>query len=363
MSLSCMPRKIMTTNIQILRDENLSVYPEFDQHRRVVRFEDSTSGLVGFIAIHRERGPLSTGGTRYVSYPNEADAIRDALRLSRAMTAKCVVSGLPYGGAKGVIMARQGGIQKSKELLAAYAGVVESLGGAFRTGEDVGMTEQDVQILLSHSNFFNGKSDIAGDPSPFAAESVALVMDRISQLHLGVSPEKLRIAVKGIGKVGGALVKILAAQGANVSIADVNKDALEQVRGLYPAIAEISPEEIAFTDSDIYAPCALGNEVNEGTIDRFQAKMLCGGANNQLADPRFAKILESHNILYVPDYLANAGGLINVSDELEPDGYHRNRVTERINAIGTLAEKLYLSSRNNTRTFLEEVEEYVRANV
>lgn len=353
----------MTTTIQILRDKDLSVYPEFDKHQKVIRFEDPASGLLGFIAIHRERGPLSTGGTRYVSYPNEADAIRDALRLSRAMTAKCVVSGLPYGGAKGVIMARTEGTQKSQGLLTAYAGVVQSLGGAFRTGEDMGMTEQDVQILLAHSNFFNGKSDIAGDPSPFAAESVAVVMDRISRLHLGVAPEKLRIAVKGVGKVGGALVKILADKGATVSIADVNKDAVGELRAVYPAISEISPTEIALSVSDIYAPCALGNEVNEGTIDRFQTKMLCGGANNQLADPRFAKMLESQNILYVPDYLANAGGLINVSDELEPDGYHRDRVTERISAIGTLAEKLYSASRKNERTFLDEVEEYVRANV
>lgn len=353
----------MTANIKILRDEDLSVYPEFDQHKQVIRFEDPESGLVGFIAIHRERGPLSTGGTRYVSYATESDAIRDALRLSRAMTAKCVVSGLPYGGAKGVIMARSAGTQKSKELLAAYAGVVESLRGAFRTGEDVGMTEQDVQILLAHSNFFNGKSDVAGDPSPFAAESVALVMDSVSQLHLGASLEKLHIAVKGVGKVGGSLVKILANKGARVSIADTNKDAIDSVRGLLPAIPEISSKEIAFIRSDIYAPCALGNEVNDETIERLRVKIICGGANNQLADPRFAAILESRNILYVPDYLANAGGLINVSDELEPDGYQQDRVARRIALLGALAEQLYLASRTNTHTFLEEVEEYVHANI
>jgi len=251
--------------------------------------------------------------------------------------------------------------KKSDELLSSYAEVVESLGGAFRTGEDVGMTEEDVQVLLTHSKYFNGKSGVAGDPSPFAAQSVALVMDRMVRAHLNAKPKDVRFAIKGVGKVGGALAHMLIDMGAEVTVSDSDIVALERLRSQYKDIQEISSSEIAFTDADVYAPCALGNEVNEDTINKFRTRMICGGANNQLAKPQFAQLLESKHILYVPDFLANAGGLINVSDELEPDGYHKDRVDKRIAALGDIAEELYTTSRTNNRTLLEEVETYVRA--
>lgn len=349
----------MAVSIQELQDSEISKYPEYSRHYKVIRFEDSRSGLLGFIAIHRNRGPLATGGTRYATYTTEPEALRDALRLSVAMTAKCIVSGLPYGGAKGVIMAKSPG-KKSTELLSAYAQVVESLSGAFRTGEDVGMTEEDVQVLLTHSQYFNGKRGIAGDPSPFAAQSVALVMDRMVRAHLGAEPKNLNYAIKGVGKVGGALAHILINIGAEVIVSDTSEEALNNIRSSHHRILTLPSSEIAFTDSDVYSPCALGNEVTADTISKFRTRMICGGANNQLASSKFANILESKHILYVPDYLANAGGLINVSDELESDGYNKDRVEKRISLLGDIAEDLYLKSRSNNRTLLEEVEEYVQ---
>lgn len=353
----------MTIQIRELQHSELSAFPEFDQHHKVIRFEDTPSGLIGYIAIHRKRGPLSTGGTRYFAYKTEEDALRDVLRLSQAMTSKCVISGLPYGGAKGVIIAPKNATGKSEEMLGAYAEAVKSLEGSFRTGEDVGMTEADVQYLISRSGYFNGKSNIAGDPSGFAAESVALVMEKIAHAHLGRPLGELHVAVKGVGKVGSVLVHILSKKGATISIADVDDSALRSVRARDPGVLESAPDEIAFIPADIFAPCALGGEVTEETCGRISAKIICGGANNQLAHPRFAKLLQSQGVLYVPDYLANAGGLINVSDELEEDGYRKERVEDRIATLGVRAEELYRVSLASGRTFFDEVEEYVHTHI
>lgn len=349
----------MSVIVEKLPVRKLEEFPEFDRHERVVRFSDQQSGLLGFIAIHRKRGPLSTGGTRFFDYADESLALRDVLRLSKAMSAKCVVAGLPYGGAKAVIIGDPKK-KKTRELLSAYAEVVASLEGVFRTGEDVGMTEADVQFLLTQSNFFNGKSDVAGDPSPFAAQSTHVVMKSILEVHRGRSAlSGLRVAVRGVGKVGAALAGTLAAEHAELTISDIDHNALQWVSAKLSNTTVISNDDIPFLPVDVYAPCAMGNEVTDENVQNFRAAIICGGANNQLAHQGLADILERNGTLFVPDYLANAGGLINVSDELEADGYHRERVNKRIDSLGDLAKELYGRSKRKGTTLLAETERYV----
>lgn len=353
----------MKTQVTIVPASELSDIPEYDNHARVYKFENTDTGLRGYVAIHSERGILSTGGTRFYDYKTERDALRDALRLSSAMTAKCIVSGLPYGGAKGVIIGNPEKI-KTTDLLHSYADVVESLEGRFRTGEDVGMTERDVQILIGRSKFFNGKSSIAGDPSPFAALSVYRVMSVLAPQYI---PEKelsdCQMAIRGVGKVGKALVSLMHKEGADIWISDINGRAVEDTLNTFPGVQSVSNDMTPFLPVDIYAPCALGGEITEKDVSRYRMKIICGGANNQLADPGVARLLHARNILFVPDYLANAGGLINVSDELESDGFHEERVRERISALGDLASELFRESRERGVTLLEATDEYVRGNV
>lgn len=351
----------MTTHVELVAPSELGACGEYDNHAKVVRFRDAQSKLCGFIAIHRERGTLSTGGTRFFPYAGEKNALEDVLRLSRAMTAKCVVAGLPYGGAKAVIIGDPKR-DKTAALLDAYARVVDSLSGSFRTGEDVGMTEEDVQFLLDRSKYFNGRSGVAGDPSPYAAESVHAVMRAIVALHLGHGDRSpIHVTVRGVGKVGGALAQRLYEDGCIVAVSDINDKLSHELNERYPGIRVLPNDEAPYGMMDVYAPCALGAEITDDNWGRFKAKIICGGANNQLTSPELAQSLESRNVLYVPDYLANAGGLINVSDELEPDGYHKERVSRRIESLARLARDLYRDSRARNATLSTVVDEYVHA--
>lgn len=342
-----------------MRAEEYNFLREYDEHSDVFEFGNDSVVLRGYIAVHRKRGRLSTGGTRFFGYTSDHDALRDVLRLSAAMTAKCIVAGLPYGGAKAVIIGDPQKI-KSQGLLVAYAEIVSMLQGAFFTGEDVGMTEQDVQVLIEHSPFFNGKTGFAGDPSPYAAKSVFMVMKKASELYLGNSSlEGERVAVKGLGKVGGALLRLLDEEGAHLLGADTNDAALQASLVAHPDMTITSTEDIAFSETLIFAPCAFGREVSLDNFDRFKARIVCGGANNQLESKSLATQLMKRDILYIPDYLANAGGLINVSEELEGDGYHPERISERIEHLITILEDCYQRAEQKHISLSDSVDNYV----
>lgn len=342
-----------------MEEEEYNFLREYDGHGDVYEFTNTSAGLRGYIAIHRKRGRLSTGGTRFFDYRSDNDALRDVLRLSSAMTSKCVVAGLPYGGAKSVIIGDPKKL-KSEALLIAYAEVVTMLEGAFFTGEDVGMTEADVQILIEHSPFFNGKTGVAGDPSPYAARSVLVVMKKAVELFLGKSSLlEERVAIKGLGKVGGSLAKLLGKEHVGLIGADINEDAVANAKHTCPGMVIADSTHIPFIDSAIYAPCAFGREVRLDNFDRFQAKIICGGANNQLENESLATQLMKRGVLYVPDYLANAGGLINVSEELESDGYHHERIVERIDNLSLLLERTFKDSKTRNISLAESVQEYV----
>jgi len=349
------------TTVQITKvsERELCDTSAFDGHAQVLRFQDETSQLQGFVALHRKRGILAIGGTRFFPYADSAAALEDALGLSRAMTAKCIISGLPYGGGKAVIIGDPAKIKKP-ELLSAYAKVIDSLGGAFRTGEDVGMSEDDVQFLLTKSKYFIGKSDSAGDPSPYAGLSTFLVMKEAVRLHLKKDLLGTVVAVKGLGKVGSALVGHLVSVGAKVVVADIDTKAVGKIAKKYPTVTIVLPKDIHRSTCDVFAPCAMGDEVRKDNLEEFRAKIICGGANNQLADISLDASLAKKGILFIPDYLANAGGLINVADELEVGGYSKKRVMEKIDKLPRLLEKFYNLAQAKSVTLNEEAESMVR---
>jgi leucine dehydrogenase len=328
---------------------------EYDKHLQVIEFFDNDSRLSGYVSLHRKRGPLSIGGTRFFDYRSKSDALNDALRLSRAMTAKCIVSGLPYGGAKAVIIGNPLLI-KSKELLSSYANVINELNGTFRTGEDVGMSEDDVQYLLTQSNYFIGKSNVAGDPSPYAALSTFHMIKEISNIHLNKKVSGITVAVKGLGKVGGTLVDLLAKENTNIIVADIDPLAVQRIKEKYPDVAIVAPDEIHSIESDVYAPCAMGNEIHHKNVHEFNTRIICGAANNQLSDTSVEAKLSLRNILFVPDYLANAGGLIDVADELEVNGFSKERVISRIHNLSDILIKSYENSKKHHTTLNNEVD-------
>ncbi|MBI3631806.1 MAG: Glu/Leu/Phe/Val dehydrogenase [Candidatus Staskawiczbacteria bacterium] len=322
---------------------------EFDNHKLVIKIEDKDAGLKGFIAIHNDKlGSPAVGGTRMLPYKSEKDALADVLKLSRAMTYKCAMAKVPYGGAKGVIIG-DSKKDKTEKLLKAYAQKINSLKGQFYTGEDVGISQNDVNIMLKASSYFIGKPNLAGDPSPYAALSVFYsIQSAVYCLYKTKSLKDIKIAIKGVGKVGGELVRLLYNTGAIVYVSDIDKISLAKIKIKFPKVKIVDNKKIHTLAVDVYSPCALGDEFSTKNAKKIMAKIICGGANNQLADDKVGDWFFKHNIVYIPDYVANSGGLIDVVDELAEDGYKKNRVLEKINDVKNTVKKiLKLSLKNN----------------
>ena len=331
--------------------KNLQSFEEFDNHELVASLVDRKSGLRGFIAIHNTNLGPAAGGTRYWHYRSEQDALRDALRLSKAMTYKCALARVPHGGGKGVIIANSNHHTR-KDFLVAYAKRVNLLNGSFYTGEDVGLTKEYVETLTRNSRFIIGRERLAGNPSPWAAKGVFYAMQAALEAVFGSQEvEGHTFAISGVGKVGEMLCDLIYRQGGEVVVADINADRIKSVKRKFPRIAVVSPSEIHKQRVDVYAPCALGNEFNKKTIPHVRAQIICGGANNQLASPEDGNRLHSWGILYVPDYLANAGGLINVVAEIDSGGYSRKKVERKVKGIKNTAKKIIeLSAKKNKPT-------------
>ncbi len=307
-------------------------FPDFAGHEKVLEIDDAESGLSGFIAIHSTKLGPALGGTRIHNYASKEAALRDALRLSHAMTNKCAIAKLPYGGGKGVIILDPK--RKNQKLLDSYAEHVKILKGKFYTGEDVGLSEADVQEMLKVCDYFIGRTGQAGDPSAYAALSVFYCIQVAMKFVYGSESLKGRtVAIKGLGKTGSELLRLVSAEGAKAIVADNNVEIIENVRAAYPDAQIVPAEEIISQQADIYAPCALGDEFNLKTAGLLKTKIICGTANNQLETPEIGTVLFEKGIVYIPDYVANAGGLINVADELEAGGYNKARVLQRIGNI------------------------------
>jgi valine dehydrogenase (NAD+) len=299
-------------------------------HEQVVFCSDRETGLRAIIAIHSTALGQALGGTRFYPYAAEHDALVDVLRLSRGMSSKNAVAGLPHGGGKAVIIGDPA-VVKSPELLRAYGRFVQSLGGRYVTACDVGTYVPDMDIVAETTRWATGRSPEhggAGDSSVLTAYGVFQGM-RASALHRWGSPtlQGRRVGIAGVGKVGRLLTGHLLDDGAEVVVADVNSAALDALRTQHPSV-NVSGDVAALVreDLDVYAPCALGGALDDDTVDSLKAQIVCGAANNQLVtegDGGTADRLLSRGITYAPDFLVNAGGVIQVSDELNGFDFER----------------------------------------
>lgn len=305
-------------------------------HELVLHGHDAGTGLRTIVAIHSTALGPALGGTRFHPYPSESAALADALRLAQGMTLKAAAADLPLGGGKAVILGDPR-TEKTTSLLRAYGRVVSALGGRYITAEDVGTTVEDMLVVRETSRWVTGlprEEGGSGDPSPMTAAGVVAAMRAVAA-HLWGSESLAgrRVAIQGVGKVGAALARLLRAESVRLVVADVDRARARSVA------TEISAEVVDAADvlevpCDILAPCALGGVLSEATIPRLRCRAVVGSANNQLATDDDADQLAAAGILYAPDFVVNAGGLINIAVELAPGGYDQEVARRRVDAIG-----------------------------
>jgi valine dehydrogenase (NAD+) len=296
------------------------VFGRHSGHEQVVFCQDEASGLRAIIAIYSTALGPALGGTRFYPYPDEMSALADVLRLSRAMAYKSAVAGLDLGGGKAVIIGDPART-KSESLLRAYGRFVQSLGGRYVTACDIGTTERDMDVVARESGFVTGRSRSgggAGNSAELTAYGVVQAMQAAAG-HAWGEPDLAgrRVGIEGVGKVGSRLAGHLLEAGAQVVVCDPDHAAVEALKAAHPDVEVVADAQaLRREEIDVYAPCALGGSLDEAVVSGLTAEIVCGGANNQLAADRVEKLLADRGILYVPDYVANAGGLIQVADEI-----------------------------------------------
>ena len=304
-----------------------------EEYEQVVFCHDRATRLKAIIAIHSTRLGPALGGTRFRPYASEDEALEDVLRLARGMTYKAAVAGLDLGGGKAVIVGDPI-VDKTEALLRAYARFVDSLGGRYVTAEDVGTTQADMDLVRRETRHVTGVSEWlggSGDPSAATAYGVLQAMKAVGHRLWGTTIlEGRHVVVSGVGKVGYSLVRHLVEERARVTVSDVSGAAVE--RAVRDFGVEVAPVEKAHVvDCDVFSPCALGAVLNPVSIPELRCLAVVGSANNQLADPSCALLLEEAGVVYAPDYVVNAGGMINVAEELR--GYHRERAYAQVRRI------------------------------
>ncbi len=289
-------------------------------HEQVVFFSDPSCNLKAIIAIHDSTLGPALGGTRMWPYANIDEAVTDVLRLSKGMTYKAAVSGLNLGGGKAVIIGDPKE-DKSEALFRAYGRYIESLNGRYITAEDVNITVDDIDHIYTETNYVCGVNKVhggSGNPAPYTALGVFRGMQAAMTKTFGTKSVKgKKIALQGVGSVGFELAKLINEDGGELIFTDIGERNIERMKNEIPGSVFVDPDKIYDQNVDIYAPCALGATVNDDTIHRLKAKIVCGAANNQLKEDGHGKTLMEKGILYAPDYLINAGGLMNVSIEFE----------------------------------------------
>jgi leucine dehydrogenase len=323
----------------------------FDGHEQVVFCHDKDTGLKAIIGIHNTVLGPALGGTRMWNYTNEWEALNDVLRLSRGMTYKNSISGLNLGGGKAVIIG-DAKTQKTPELMRRFGQFVDSLSGKYITAEDVGMETKDmdtVNEVTKHVAGISVERGGSGNPSPVTAYGVFMGIKAAAKYKFGSDNlEGKSVLVQGIGHVGESLVKHLTESGAIVTITDINEDRVNQVGAKYGAKI-FTGADLYSADVDIYAPCALGATINDATINNIKASIIAGAANNQLANEAVhGKILKEKGILYAPDFLINAGGVINVYSELVK--WTNAQVMEKTENIYNTALEIFKFADDNNIT-------------
>jgi len=303
------------------------------EHEQVVFCHDKDCGLKAIIAVHNTTLGPALGGTRMWPYKSEEDALVDVLRLSKGMTYKASAAGLNLGGGKAVIIGDPKK-DKTEAMFRTFGAYVNSLNGKYITAEDVGTTVHDMAYVFMETPYVTGipvSFGGSGDPSPFTAHGVLMGIRAAAKEKLGADSLKgLRVAVQGLGSVGSHLVDYLIKDGALVTVSDIDRDRVKKICDKFNLKA-IDPDQVVTSDCDVFAPCALGAVINDQTLSKLKCKIVAGGANNQLAEHRHGDALMEMGILYAPDYVINAGGLMNVFVELE--GYSRERAFEKTTQV------------------------------
>ena len=325
--------------------------PDFDDHERVVFGRDAAAGLRSIVAIHSTTLGPAAGGCRMWPYASTSEAVTDVLRLSRGMSYKNALAGLPFGGGKALIIG-DSRTAKTPELFEAYGRFIDSLGGRYITAEDVGTTTSDMGHVARRTRFVSGlgprEGGAGGDPAPRTALGVFLGLKAAARFRLGRSDlQDLEVAVQGVGGVGYHLCRLLAAAGARLRVADVRSGPIERVCDELGAVA-VPTESILTEEVDVFAPCALGAILNSQTIPLLRARIVAGAANNQLARDEDGLALQLAGVTYAPDYVINAGGIISVAREYLGTATEA-QVTAEIHGIPTRLTEIFERARREKR--------------
>jgi len=328
---------------------------EAGDHEQVVFCHDRSTGLRAIIAIHSTVLGPSLGGTRFYPYPNEEAALTDVLRLAEGMTYKAAVAGLDQGGGKAVIIGDPGA-DRTEERMLAYGRFIDTLSGRYITAEDVGTTQADMDLISRVTPYVTGTSEaLGGSGDPSAATALGLVSAMKALFFLSSGADELlgaHVVVAGVGKVGSYLVGHLVEEGARVTIADVKDQAVERVRAAYD-VAVAAPADAHRVPCDIYSPCGLGGVLNATTIPELRCWAVAGAANNQLASPEGGQLLADAGILYAPDFVVNAGGIINIAEERAPGGYDRDRALPKVRRVYDTTLEVFDAAKQDGLTPVE----------
>ena len=322
-----------------------STLKEFDNHKLITFNYEKDIGLCGFIAIHRlNKKHPSFGATRFWNYTTEKEALMDALRLSKAMSYKAALAGLPGGGAKAVLVKNSLSENNKEKVFIEYARRVNYLSGKFVTGSDVGLKKEDVVKMRKISPYFVGTKV---SPEVFTALGIFYsIKVCLKYIYGSDDMAKKSFAIQGVGKVGGNLLRLLYKETHNIFISDIDGDKIKLVKNKFPEIKIVQPGNIHKKRVDIFSPCALSGCINYRNIHEFNCKIILGGANNQLEDRNLSEVIHKMGILYAPDYVVNAGGLISVYDEY---GNKRTSIKRIKNKVAIISETLNKIIRNSIK--------------
>ena len=325
-----------------------------DGFEQIVFCHDKTSGLKGIIAIHDTTIGPAIGGCRFYPYENEEDALVDVMRLAKGMTYKNAVAGINHGGAKGVIIGDPKA-DKDEFILRAFGRYVDSLNGRYITSVDMGMSSEDIDVIHMETPYTIGLSESygsSGNPAGMTAFGMFKALESTAlELNGDNSLEGFTIAIQGVGNVGMLLAERLHEAGAKLIVSDVNEEAVQEAVEQFGAVA-VDNNEIYGVEADIFSPCGIGAILNDDTIPQLKVRAVCGSANNQLADEfPHANMLKDRDILYAPDFVANAGGVISASDELQ--GYNKDRAKSKVERIYQQMNEVFAIAREQDITTAE----------
>ena len=340
-------------------------HPDFDKHELVAFRHDPVSGLNAIIAVHNTTVGWAIGGCRMYNYASTDEALSDVLRLSRGMTYKSALAGIPVGGGKSVIIGNPAR-DKNRDVLLAMGDFVDSLGGQYTAAEDSGTSVRDVKVMGERTDYVSGVMDDeehGGDPSPVTAYGVFQGIRTSVHHKLQSEMEGIRVALQGVGSVGYHLANLLVESGAHVFVTDVNVQNMQRVVSNID-VTPLAVDQLFSADVDVIAPCAMGGAINAKTVDQIKASIVAGAANNQLASPEFADVLNEKGVLYAPDYVINSGGIIDAYYQTQGIR-EQNTISRHVDAIGDILTSIYQRADQESKSTLniaDEMAEEILAN-